>query len=226
MAVAARGFARLSMFALGVGAAVACTPGLASADGLDFQISIDGHDLFPEAGNTATATSSLGNIAIAFRNGAVATTGDGTGQFSVAEGTNAFAATGGNNDTAIDIGNNSGPNEFALAGIGNNDFSFVWADNSSAYSGGDLLDSDLTGNNDIAIVLDPFGAGGDNVVSGINGLDTGNFDLGAVLFDDNVTNTGASGANYLYDIVTTLGTESNAAAATAASWWAELMALF
>ena len=222
----ARGFARLGMFALGVGAAVVCTPGIASADGLDFQISIDGYDLFPTTGNLATATSSLGNIAIAFGDGAHATTGDGTGQFAFADGTNAFAGAGGNYDTAIDIGNNSGPGDFALAGIGNNDFSFVWADNSSAYSGGDLLDTDLPGNNDIAIVLDPFGAGGDNVVSGIHFPDTGNFDLGAVLFDDNVTNTGASGANYLYDIVTTLGTESNAAAATAADWWAELMTLF
>jgi len=222
----ARGFARLGVLALGIGAAALCTPGLASADGLDFQISIDGYDLFPAVGNTATATSTLGNIAIAFGNGATATTGDGTGQFSFADGTNALASTGGNNDTAIDIGNNSGPNEFAAAGIGNNDFSFVWADNSSAYSGGDLLDPNLPGNNDIAIVLDPFGTGGDNVVSGIHIFDPGNFDLGAVLFDDNVTNTGASGADYLYDIVTTLGTESNAAAATAADWWAELMALF
>lgn len=222
----AGGFVRLGMLAFGIGAAAVCTPGLASADSLDFQISIDGYDLLPTTGNLATATSSLGNIAIAFGDGAHASTGDGIGQFSFADGTNALASTGGNYDTAIDIGNNSGPNEFAAAGIGNNDFSFVWADNSSAYSGGDLLDTNLPGNNDIAIVLDPFGAGGDNVVSGIHIFDPGNFDLGAVLFDDNVTNTGASGADYLYDIVTTLGTESNAAAATAADWWAELMALF
>ena len=42
-------------------------------------------------------------------------------------------------------------------------------------------------------------AGGDNVVSGINDLNPGNFDFGAILFDDNVLNTGASGADYLYD---------------------------
>src|SRR5947209_19283443 len=88
MAMPARGCARLGMFALGAGAAGVCTPGLASADGLDFQISIDGYDLFPADGNTATATSSLGNIAIAFGNGATATTGVGTGQFSFADGTN------------------------------------------------------------------------------------------------------------------------------------------
>ena len=131
----------------------------------------------------------------------------------MADGSHAVAGTGGNSDTAIDIGNNTGTGEFALAGIGNNDFSFVDADNSSAYSGGDLLDSNLPGSNDVAIVFDPFGAGGDNVVSGINDLNPGNFDLGAILFDDNVLNTGASGADYLYDIVTTLGIESNSFAA-------------
>src|SRR5260370_3641773 len=49
---------------LGIGAALAATPGVASAD--DFQISIDGMDLFPTAGNTATATSGMGDFAIAF----------------------------------------------------------------------------------------------------------------------------------------------------------------
>ena len=69
-------------------------------------------------------------------------------------------------------------------------------------------------------------AGGDNVVSGINDLNPGNFDFGAILFDDNVLNTGASGADYLYDIVTTLGIESNSFAAASTDWWADLLALF
>jgi hypothetical protein len=64
------------------------------------------------------------------------------------------------------------------------------------------------------------------VVSGIDNLNPGNFDLGAILFQDGVTNTGASGADYLYDIVTALGTETNAAAATAGGWLADLLALF
>jgi hypothetical protein len=224
----ARGLARLGMLAvgLGVGATVASTPGIASADSLDFQISIDGYDLLPTADNSATATSEMGDFAIAFGNGATATATGGTGDFAMADGSDAVAGTGGNSDTAIDIGNNTGPGEFALAGVGNNDFSFVDADNSSAYSGGDLLDANLPGSNDIAIVFDPFGAGGDQVVSGINGFDPGNFDLGAILFDDNIVNQGASGADYLYDIVTTLATETNAAAAVSADWWADLLALF
>ena len=44
---------------LGIGAALAATPGIASAD--DFQISFDGMDLLPAAGNTATATTTAGD---------------------------------------------------------------------------------------------------------------------------------------------------------------------
>jgi hypothetical protein len=45
-------------------------------------------------------------------------------------------------------------------------------------------------------------------------------------FQGSFTNAGASGADYLYDIVTTLATEANAAAAASADWWADLLALF
>jgi hypothetical protein len=34
------------------------------------------------------------------------------------------------------------------------------------------------------------------------------------------------GVDYLYDIVTMFATESNAAAATSADWWADLLTLF
>jgi len=77
---------------LGIGAALSATPGVASADPssdpwidqllsglsvpdpaatLDMQVSIDGTDLFPTAGNTATASSpaGMGDIAIAIGNG-------------------------------------------------------------------------------------------------------------------------------------------------------------
>ena len=113
----ARRIGRLGILAagVGIGAAVAATAGTASADpstdpfswiggldlgdlsvpaadpaqALDIQISIDGIDLFPTAGNTATATSGVGDIAIAIGNGANA------------------GAFGSNFDTAIDIGNNT-----------------------------------------------------------------------------------------------------------------------
>jgi hypothetical protein len=50
----------------------------------------------------------MGDIAIAFGNGATATAPTGLGSFAFADGTNAAALVGGgNNDTAIDIGNNT-----------------------------------------------------------------------------------------------------------------------
>lgn len=228
--VSARGLARLGMVVVGMGIAAAVAPGSALADGLDFQISIDGYDLFPTEGNTATATSGMGDIAIAFGNGASATAQTGLGNFSFADGTNAIALSGGGDyDTAIDIGNNNltgDQPQFALAGAGSHDFAFIDADNSEATASGDIIQSGYDSSNNTAIIFDPFGVGNDVVNSGVNGFHAGNYDFGAILFDDNIINQGASGADYLYDIVTTLGTETNAAAATAADWWAELMALF
>jgi hypothetical protein len=86
--VNARGLTRLGMLAvgLGIGATVASTPGIASADSLDFQISIDGYDLLPTADNSATATSGMGDFAIAFGAGATATATGGTGDFAMADG--------------------------------------------------------------------------------------------------------------------------------------------
>lgn len=139
--VNARGVARVGILAvgLGIGAAVAHTP-VASADTstdwlssidsllggavpaadststLDFQISIDGTDLFPTTGNEATATSGTNDIAIAYGDGANASATGGTGDYALASGTNALANAGGlstdtgaNGDTAIDIGNNALP---------------------------------------------------------------------------------------------------------------------
>jgi hypothetical protein len=114
--VSARGLARLGMLAvgLGIGAAVASTPGVASAD--DFQISIDGFDLFPTAGNTATAVSGMGDIAIAFGAGSDATAEGGFGDYALADSTGSggagaiagdptAGATGNNFDFASATGN-------------------------------------------------------------------------------------------------------------------------
>ncbi len=99
----ARGIARLGILAvgLGIGAAVASPPGVAWAD--DLQISIDGYDLFPTAGNTAVAYSGTGDIAIAYGDGAVASAQGGTGDFALAGGSDALAASGGlSYDTGAD----------------------------------------------------------------------------------------------------------------------------
>jgi trimeric autotransporter adhesin len=233
----ARSSARLATLAigLGIGAAVASTPGIAAADALDFQISIDGYDLLPLEGNGATATSSFGDIAIAFGAGSYASATGGVGDFAEAIGTHSNASAGAlagsnfdtaNFDTAIDIGDGGGPGTGAYAVNGSNDLALVDAANSSAVSGGNPIDPSVPGSNDIAVVLDPLGAGGNLVESGAGFTSSsGNFDLGAILFEDHSV-VGATGADFLYDILSPLGTEANTAAATSGGWLADLLALF
>jgi hypothetical protein len=96
----------------------------APAATLDIQISIDGTDLFPTAGNTATATSDAGDIAIAIGNGAQANAFGGLADFAFADGANSVAEAGGsftepfpigtqyltlpdNSDTALVVGTDS-----------------------------------------------------------------------------------------------------------------------
>jgi hypothetical protein len=159
----------------------------------------------------------------------------------------------GDNDTAIDFGNNSGSDDQpdavdgngnyasqsgtttgddngAFAGVGNDNYaSAVGGNESNADAGGSFYDTSITGNNDIAYVLDPFGTDGSDAFSGYD-YDTmtdatGNNDLAAVLGVDDTTGP-AWGANDLYDIVTALGNESGTAASTSGGFLAELLSLF
>jgi hypothetical protein len=105
---------------LGIGAAVSST-GTASAD--DFQISIDGFDLFPTAGNTAIATSGMGDMAIAIGPHSEAFAGGGFGDVAIADGTGnigAFATAGdpaaGASGSNFDFASASGNDIFANAG--------------------------------------------------------------------------------------------------------------
>ena len=62
--------------------------------------------------------------------------------------------------------------------------------------------------------------------SGASPSDPGSLDQAAVLFD-NGANANATGGDYLYDIITALGNESGAAAATSgSSFLSELASLF
>ena len=170
----ARRLGQLGMLAVGVGigSAMAATPGIASADdsqvvssidpsglfaaadpaqSLDFQISIDGIDLFPTAGNSATAVSGAGDMAIAFGAGSQAIAIGGYGDYATANGTNAFAEAGygglghtGNNfdyasasGTGADAQAGDDPNsEFADAATGNSfDSATASGTDASAYSG-------------------------------------------------------------------------------------------
>jgi hypothetical protein len=144
---------------LGIGAAVAATPGIASADstavdaaafdpsalivdpapaasGLDLAISIDGIPLLQEG--SATAYSGTGDFAIAYGDDATASAGatsnPGSLDYAFADGTNAGAYAGvGNDDSAIAIGSGSS----ASVGSGNGDIGFADGTGTSVTAGGE-----------------------------------------------------------------------------------------
>jgi hypothetical protein len=176
----ARRIGRLGMLAagLGIGAALAGTPGVASADspfgltpteladvdqvlrllfdpsGADIQVSVDGMDLFPTAGNTASAFSGTGDIAIAVGTGASATSsgapfpfgiqlGSGIGDVAFANGpgsTAEAAVVGGAN---FDFVYASGPGSLANAELGANldVASAIGTDSQAVVGVGDTLDA-------------------------------------------------------------------------------------
>jgi hypothetical protein len=209
---------------LGIGAALAATPGVASADpstdpfssidqllgglsvpaqtsALDMQVSIDGLDLFPTAGNTATAASGLGSIAIAIGNESFAGAGPDGGIFDVAfaDGTfsNADADT-----SSFDAAFADGTDSQAFAGTDGGIFDAAVADGASSNADADL------GSFDSAFV------DGTNSYADAGGIETGctpflldcipiytpgSFDLAAVTGD--MLHAIATGGNFLTDIV-------------------------
>ena len=176
---------------LGIGAAVAAT-GTASAD--DFQISIDGFDLFPTAGNTATAVSGMGDIAIAFGANSDAVAEGGFGDFAYADSTGSLGAgaiagdelagaTGNNFDFASATGNDSGafagnPLGGAPDNIGSS-FDFASAINGNSAVASSIADAGFNGSGDSA------SAAGQNVFSvagdSANAADPANFDSASAL---------------------------------------------
>ena len=164
-------------------AAALATPGIASADSStdpfswiggmdlgdlsvpaqtstsDMQVSIDGMDLFPTEGNTAIATSGMGDIAIAIGNDANASATGGLFDTAIADGTNSFAAV-------PSVGEQ--PDESQ----GNGDFAAAFGANTDAQAG---AHDGTPGNDDVALVFDPSGTPGSDAFAG-----EGNFDLAAV----------------------------------------------
>jgi hypothetical protein len=177
---------------LGLGAALAAPAGIASAD--DFQISIDGFDLFPTTGNTATAISGLGDIAIAYGAGSHAIAEGGFGDFATAaSGATAIAgditpgATGNNFDFAsatafIDIGSSD-----AIAAAGNVD----GAPDSIGSSFDSAIDVGGSGGSGTSAIAGDNGSFDSALVFGYNGeahagessiaADPSNFDSASVL---------------------------------------------
>src|SRR5580693_7520699 len=155
-----RGLGRLGLLAvgLGIGAALASTPGVASGDSstdwwssidqllgglsvpaadpaqaLDMQISIGGTLLFPYVDNTAIAMAGPGDIAIAIGDNSYASAQNGVFDFAFADGTNSFAeAEIGNFDVAVADGADS----VAKAGL-------VFGDGSTAFAGFEGIDNSV-----------------------------------------------------------------------------------
>jgi hypothetical protein len=192
---------------LGIGATLAATPGVASADpstdpfswiggmdlgdlaipaqtsASDLQVSIDGMDLFPTAGNTATATSGMWDIAIAIGAGAEANAGAGDSPMG--------PLSPGQFDSAVAVGSGS----VADAGQGNNDVALVFDPFAAAGDGGSAFAEE--GNSDLASV---FAGDGGEAVAGL----PGSSDV-AVAFGDFV-HAAADVGSGLFDIVTPFGT--------------------
>jgi hypothetical protein len=157
----AKGIGQLALLAvgLGIGAALAATPGIATADttvvdtaafdpsaliadpapaasGLDLAISIDGYTLLQDG--SATAYSGTGDFAIAYGDDATASAGatsnPGILDFAFADGTDAGAYAGvGDRDSATAIGADSS----ASVGSGNGDTGFADGTGTSVTAGGE-----------------------------------------------------------------------------------------
>lgn len=154
---------------IGIGAALAATPGIAAA-APDIDISFNGMDVFHTDHHTAQAFSSANDLAIAIGpdSHAAAGAGDFPGQLDVAfaNGVNAFALSGlGNSDSAFA----NGAGALAEAGGGFFNLASVFGDNSIATAGfgGDsdvaevlgnsLTSSTATGGSFLTDFLTPFG---------------------------------------------------------------------
>jgi hypothetical protein len=159
--------ARLGVIGIGlsIGAAVAATPGIASADLFpppfdpnDFAISLNGMTLFQVG--SATATSGLGDFAIADGAGSNAVADGGFGDFASADGSGSFAAAG--SDAAGATGNNF--------------------DSASAFGDGTIAEAGFNGSGDSASVV------GNDAVSfvGFNG----SFDSVSAVGNDTLAEAG------------------------------------
>jgi hypothetical protein len=181
---------------LGIGAAIAATPGIAAADPVTFDpndiaISFDGYSLIKEGSATADSGTA------------------GEFNFAFADGAGSYAnATGGNDNTAIDIGSTNGINEGAYAGTdspfyggyGSNDLAFVFGNDSFAGAGGvDVLGTNYLGDNDTAIVIDPNDTYGSDAYAGSGDEAPADFDIAAAYGDDLFPQ--ATEANYGVDIL-------------------------
>jgi len=206
---------------------------------LNLAISVDGYSLLQDG--TATATSGTGDFAIASGDAsgtdAVAAAGGASGDTfdtAVDIGDNAnggpdapfvpgdyvlgsYAGDGvGSSDTAIAFGNN----DFDVAGVGSNDSASVLASDSFVNAGGDLTNASLTGNQDVATVLDllpsSFADYGSAAEAGASDTASGNSDLAAAIFSPGDIAL-VQGVNDMYSIAVPFATDPVSGSAAASS---------
>lgn len=261
------GIGRLGLLAvgLGIGAAVAAMPPTASADTstdpfswiggldlgdlsvpapaatLDMQISIDGMDLLPTAGNTATASSGMGDIAIAIGPLSFANANDGLfdSAFADGSGSNAVAGLTGNFDSATAIGSGSnavasvgsldsatadgtGSTAFAVEGsadsaTANGDGSTAMAENGSndtaSVFGTNSLAQALFGNGDVASINNTGSSPDFAVAGGLSATNLGSNDMASVVGTGSSTLAGSNlGGPGDFDIASVLANDSSAQA--------------
>jgi len=235
-----RAIGRLGMLVvgLGIGAAIASTPGIASADSSDWLSSID--SLLSGAAVPAADTAPL-NLAISvdgvtlFQEGTAEAYTGTDGDYAIANGPGAVAeATGADDYAAVD-----GTDSTAVSGVaGSSDnTAFVFGDDSYAYAGGT---AENPGTSDYSVI---FG-NGDAAYAGSDGAGSGDYDAAYVEGNDLAT-AYAQGSGYLADIVKFYGDASSGAAADstnltellsafdgagaaadASNFWTELASLF
>jgi hypothetical protein len=169
----------------------------------------------------APGTSGIGDLASASGAGSQAFGQSGDFNTALANGANTIAEAqigNGNFASVVDPTGTKGGDVFAEFGNGN--VASAWGDQTHVVAGGETFN--LLGDHDVATVI----GDSSSAFSGSGISDSGSFDLAAVLFD-NSASANATGADYLYDIITALGNESGAAAATSgSSFLSELASLF
>jgi hypothetical protein len=214
-----RALTRLGLLAvgLGVGAAFASMPAIASADtssdwlsavdsflstafpaadttpDLNLAISMDGVSLF-QSGDAYAASGSDGNIAIA----------NGDGASAYAFGSDNYAAVDGTNSTAV-----AGGYDAAMASGSTDNTAFAFGNNDLAYAGGDGASN--PGTFDYAIIF-----GNDNTaLAGGDASGPGSYD-GAYVEGNDLGTAHAQGSDYLADILKFYGDGSTSTTAAAA----------
>jgi hypothetical protein len=214
-----RALTRLGLLAvgLGVGAAFASMPAIASADtssdwlsavdsflsgafpaadttpDLNLAISMDGVSLF-QSGDAFAASGSDGDIAIA----------NGAGASAYAFGTNNYASVDGTDSSAV-----AGGYDAAMASGSHDDTAFAFGNNDLAYAGGDGASN--PGTFDYAVI---FG-NDDTALSGGSAAGSGSYD-GAYVEGNDLGTAHAQGSDYLADILKFYGDGSTSTTAAAA----------